>query len=94
MNELRYLLIDKFWYFIRIYMNYPNEWIGTNEVITKKLGKASDIDKVFDKIDEFLCELGLSDRIDRKQDITLQELLVNQIDNIINKTFENGKQQI
>lgn len=90
MNELRISLINTFWYFARVYMNFPNDQMDAIEVISSKLGKASDLNKILDKIDEKLQEYGLPVHVERNPNMTLQDLLT-QIDNVI-KQFENGQQ--
>ena len=85
MNDLNSLLINTFWYRIRVYMNNPGEWINADEVIASKLYKASYIDNVLDELDNTLNEQGISKRIERNTNLTLGDLL-NQIHNFKNLT--------
>lgn len=49
--------------------------MDANEVISSKLGKASDLNKILDKVDEKLQEYGLSVHVERNPNMTLQDLL-------------------
>lgn len=80
MNALTYLLINQFWYHVRIYMNFPDGWIKSHEPISSSLARASDIDLVLDKLDDILKEHGIKERFKRSPELTLGELL-NQIHN-------------
>ena len=78
-------LLNCFWYYVRIWMNNPEEGIYLQDDISSKLGRKEDIHKVLNKLDQELQNQGISKVFARKQGMTLQDL-ITQINN-----FTNGK---
>lgn len=78
-------LLNCFWYYVRIWMNNPEERIYLHDDISSKLGRKEDIHKVLNKLDNELQKQGISKVFARKQGMTLQDL-ITQINN-----FTNGK---
>lgn len=79
---MRKKLIDTFWYYVRLYMNFPNGDIWANEVIESKLGNGKeDLKKVIFKMNHVLKVRGIKKKLYWYEDMTLQQLL-NQINEV------------
>lgn len=79
---MRKKLITWVWYYLRIYMNFPNGWIEAEDALEDHLGNGyEDLKKVLDYLDAKLVEFGIDAKFERKEKMTLNELL-NQIDSL------------
>ena len=87
---MRQNVISTIWYYLRIYMNFPNGNINAEDVLEDHLERGSiDLKAIINRLNIYLNdELGIQGRFKILPHMTLSQLL-NQINNL-----QNGKTKI
>lgn len=87
---MRQKVISTIWYYLRIYMNFPNGNINAEDVLEDHLERGSiDLKAIINRLNIYLNdELGIQGRFKILPHMTLSQLL-NQINNL-----QNGKTKI
>lgn len=83
---MRQKLITAIWYYLRIYMNFPNGRVEAEDALEDHLGKGGkDLELVIGKLNSYLKKLHIQGRFKVLPHMTLSQLL-NQINDL-----QNGK---
>ena len=87
---MRQKVISTIWYYLMIYMNFPNGSISAEDALEDHLGRGSiDLEAIINRLNLYLSdELGIQGRFEILPHMTLSQLL-NQINNL-----QNGKTKI
>lgn len=87
---MRQKVISTIWYYLRIYMNFPNCNINAEDALEDHLERGSiDLEAIINRLNIYLKdELGIQGRFKILPHMTLSQLL-NQINNL-----RNGKTKI
>ena len=87
---MRQKVISTIWYYLMIYMNFPNGSISAEDALEDHLGRSSiDLEAIINRLNLYLSdELGIQGRFEILPHMTLSQLL-NQINNL-----QNGKTKI